>query len=90
LSTRTSDGFFASEIPVTFTYWPSGRRKTMSDSTGLTGYTYDPRDRLLTKSTPEGLLTYTYDLAGNRKTVQSDSGAYDVTYTFLADHPCDD
>jgi len=82
LSTRTPDAFFASEIPVTFTYWPSGRRKTMSDSTGLTSYAYDLRDRLLTKSTPEGSLTYTYDLAGNRKTVQSDSGAYDVRYGY--------
>jgi RHS repeat-associated protein len=82
LTTRTPDPYFASEVPVTFTYWPNGRRKTMSDGTGATSYSYDVRDRLLTKTTPEGALTYTYDAAGNRKTVQSDSGAYDVTYGY--------
>jgi RHS repeat-associated protein len=82
LSTRTPDASFASEAPVSFTYWPSGRRKTMADLTGTTSYSYDSRDRLLTKSTPEGSLTYTYDVAGNRKTVQSDSGAYDVGYGY--------
>src|SRR2546421_668655 len=54
--------FFATQAPVTFTYWPSGWRKTMTDSTGVTSYGYDLRDRLLSKSTPEGALTYTYDL----------------------------
>ena len=71
-------------MPVSFTYWPSGRRKTMTDSTGVTSYGYDQRDRLLTKSSPEGSLTYTYDVAGNRKTVQSDSGAYGVRYDYDA------
>lgn len=84
LSTRTPDASFASEVPVSFTYWPSGRRKTMADITGTTSYSYDSRDRLLSKSTPEGSLTYTYDVAGNRKTVQSDSGAYDVGYGYDA------
>ena len=32
LTTRTADPYFASEVPIAFTYWPSGRRKTMSDS----------------------------------------------------------
>ena len=82
LITRVPDAFFASEVPVTFTYWPSGRRKTMIDSTGVTSYTYDLRDRLLFKSTAEGFLTYTYDAGGNRKTVRSDSGAYSVDYGY--------
>jgi YD repeat-containing protein len=76
LVTRTPDAFFASEVPITFTYWPSGRRKTMVDVSGTTTYTYDARNRLLTKVTPEGTLAYTYDVAGNRRTVQSESATW--------------
>jgi len=82
LATRIPDAFFATEPPVTWTYSPTGRRHTMTDSTGTTSYSYDNRDRLLSKSTPEGSLTYTYDTSGNRKTVRSDSGAYTVDYGY--------
>jgi RHS repeat-associated protein len=84
LTTRTPDPFFSAETPATWTYWPSGRRKTMEDGTGTTSYAYDQRDRLLETDTPDGILIYTRDGAGNVKTVRSDSGAYTVDYGYDA------
>jgi YD repeat-containing protein len=59
------------EPEVSFTYWPSGQRKTMTDASGTTSYTYDTRDRLKIKATPQGTLLYTYDLAGNLLSLDS-------------------
>ena len=56
LITRTPDAFFASQTPVTFTYWPSGRRKTMSDSTGVTSYAYDSRGNVTLITRPQGIF----------------------------------
>jgi RHS repeat-associated protein len=71
LLSRTPDASF-NEPPVSFTYTPSGKRKTMTDALGTTTYTYDSRDRLLSKASPVGTLHYTYNLSGERLTLRSD------------------
>ena len=52
------------EQAVSFTYTPTGKRASMTDTSGTTNYTYDNLDLLITKQTPEGTLNYTYDAAG--------------------------
>jgi RHS repeat-associated protein len=84
LALRSPDAAFAGETPVSFTYFPSGQRKTMTDGSGTTSYVWDARDRLLSKASPAGTLSYGYDLAGNRTSAASDSGAYSVTYAYDA------
>jgi YD repeat-containing protein len=78
LQSKTADAFFSTgtcaggvcgATSVSFTYTNTGRRRTMTDATGVTTYGYDDRDRLLSKATPFGALTYTYDLAGNTLTL---------------------
>jgi RHS repeat-associated protein len=83
LSKKTPDASFG-QAPVTYTYTATGRRETMTDSTGVTAYTYDSRDRLLTKQTPFGALTYTYDKLGDLKTVRS-SNANGVSVDYAHD-----
>lgn len=52
---------------VSFTYTPTGRRQTMTDSRGTTAFAYDARDHLISQTDPSGRsIQYTYDLAGNR------------------------
>jgi RHS repeat-associated protein len=52
---------------VSFTYTPTGRRKTAVDARGTTSYGYDQRDRLKTLTYPDGRsLGYDYDRQGNR------------------------
>src|ERR1700745_3809631 len=55
LKKRTPDASF-NQPPITYTYTPSGRRETMTDSTGTTTYTYDNRHRLISKAAPNGTL----------------------------------
>ena len=83
LVTRTPAAAF-NETPVTYTYYPNGQRKTMTDASGTTQYTYDNQNRLLTKARPSaGTLTYTYDKAGNRLTVvSSNTNGTNVVYTY--------
>jgi RHS repeat-associated protein len=85
LTTRTPDVSFG-ELPVTYTYWPSGQRKTMTDASGTTQYAYDHQNRLVSKVTPSaGTLTYTYDTGGNRLTVSSsNTNGTSVGYTYDA------
>jgi len=82
LTSKTADAFFATApcgtmlncgaTQVSYTYFPSGRRASMTDLSGTTTYTYDARDRLLTKQTPNaGMLTYSYDAAGNMVSLKS-------------------
>ena len=59
------------EAAVSFTYWPTGKRQTMTDASGTTTYNYDNQDRLTSKQTPQGTLTYLYDAAGNVKSTKS-------------------
>jgi RHS repeat-associated protein len=55
------------EENVSFTYTPTGRRATATDSRGTTNYTYDLRDRLVSLTYPDGRsLGYDYDPQGNR------------------------
>lgn len=61
---------------VRYTYDAAGRRKSMSDSTGTTGYDYDTAGRLRTVTFPdEGRLVADYDAAGQRTTLHYPDGA---------------
>jgi hypothetical protein len=46
---------------VTFTYYPNGQRKTMTDATGTTSYTYDVVGNLFQKATPFGTINHGLD-----------------------------
>ena len=71
-ATSSSVNPFAQQsIPISYSYYDTGYRRTMTDASGTTLYTYDVRDRLLTKQTSQGTLTYTYDAEGNVRSVRS-------------------
>ncbi|MDQ3803118.1 MAG: hypothetical protein M3416_04615, partial [Acidobacteriota bacterium] len=73
------------EPAVTYTYTPTGERRTMTDATGTTAYDYDARGRLVSKATPHGTLSYTYDAAGNLLTLRSsNTGGVSVDYSYDA------
>jgi len=78
LGRTTSYGYNADDEPVTttysdgttpnvsYTYYPSGQRRSMTDGTGTTTYGYDAIDRPITATTGAGRqVGYGYDLAGN-------------------------
>jgi RHS repeat-associated protein len=70
---------------VTFTYTPSGQRRTVTDGRGTTGYTYDARDRLLSRTEPDGTtITHTYDPSGNVATVTTPAGTTAYRYDGLS------
>ncbi len=82
MTTKTPDPSLG-EPGTTFTYTETGRRKTMTDASGITTYTYDVRDRLVMKQTPQGTLTYTHDFAGNLLTMRSlNPGGVSVDYGY--------
>ncbi len=81
LLSRSTTGGVPSDAPVSFTYWPTGTRKTMSDASGTTSYFYDSMNRLTSKQTPEGTLNYTYDAAGNLASMSSNH-AHGVSVTY--------
>jgi len=82
LITKTPDPSL-SQPAISFTYWPTGPRHTMTDASGPTTYTIDNRDRVLTKATPEGALTYTYDAHSNVKTIaSSNTNGASATYAY--------
>jgi RHS repeat-associated protein len=55
------------DVPVSFTYTPSGQRATMTDASGQIRYAYDDQNRLriVKKPEPQATLYYDYDAAGN-------------------------
>ena len=68
---------------VSFTYTPTGKRKTMTDAGGTTTYNYDTRDRLQSKQTPFGTLSYTYDNAGDVLSITSSNlNGASVSYAY--------
>ena len=82
LSRSTANGV-PSDAPVSYTYWPTGTRKTMTDASGTTSYFYDSMNRLTQKQTPEGTLTYAYDAAGNLQSMTSNhTPGVSATYTY--------
>jgi RHS repeat-associated protein len=67
----------------TFTFSPTGRRLTLTDSSGSYGYQYDSRDRLKTYTTPVASLNYGYDANGNVSSIKSSTpGGTSVTYQY--------
>jgi RHS repeat-associated protein len=66
LVARTYPEPFAAQN-VSFTYWPTGRRRTATDSRGTTSYDYDLRDRVAVVTYPDGRkLDHVWDGNGNR------------------------
>jgi len=69
---------------VLFTYTANGRRKTVTDASGVTSSSYDLRDRLIEVLNPDGTaITYTYDAQDNRTSVTVPSGTTTYTYDAL-------
>ncbi|MFC3789839.1 polymorphic toxin-type HINT domain-containing protein [Paenibacillus sp. GCM10012307] len=68
---------------LVFTYDPSGRRKTMSDSIGITSYEYKAATgELLRIVLPDNRdIRYTYNTLGQR-TNMTDPFGYAITYTY--------
>jgi RHS repeat-associated protein len=67
---------------VAFTYTPTGRRKTATDSRGTTSYAYDLRDRLVSLTYPDGRsLGYDYDPQGNRTKLTATLAALSLVTT---------
>lgn len=86
LLSQAPDPSFRSS-PTTFTYTATGKRASMTDTSGVTNYTYDNRDRVIGKSTPAGTLHYTYDEDGNVKSVvSSNTNGTNVSYAYDADN----
>ena len=72
----------APDAPVSFTYTPTGQRKTMSDGLGTTTWSYDNLGRLIAVTDPNGkTVKYGYDAAGNR-TGLTYPDTKQVTYTY--------
>jgi uncharacterized protein RhaS with RHS repeats len=47
---------------MTIAYTPTGKRASVTDSSGVISYTYDARDRLTQVLNPDGAtISYTYD-----------------------------
>ena len=82
LERKTPDPVFVA-LPIEFTYFADGLRKSMIDVSGTSNYTYTGRAQLKTKATPQGTLTYTYDLGGNvTKAVSSNANGTNVSYAW--------
>jgi RHS Repeat len=64
LATKIPDASFSAPS-VAYSYFPSGKRASMTDAHGVTNYSYDVRDRMTQKAGPEGTLIYSYDNASN-------------------------
>jgi RHS repeat-associated protein len=61
-------------IPVSYTYYPTGQRKTVSDYLGTTTYLYDNRYRLTTEAKPDGKsISYEYNAVGSRTKITAGS-----------------
>lgn len=84
LSTRT---YPAGTLPAeSFTYTPTGQRKTVTVAGETTQYEYDLRNRLKVLSYPDGrTLEYDYDGNGNRTMLKATAGGQLLTTFFLYD-----
>lgn len=75
----------SSDETISYTVDALGKRTSMTDRTGTTGYQYDPATEQLTKMTyPDGLTAeFTYDLNGNQTEMKGPFGNT-VYYTYDA------
>ncbi len=72
---------------IIYTYTPTGKINTFTDSLGTTSYTYDNRDRIIRVDNPDGSsIRYTYDGVGNITStitqLSASSTSYTTTYTY--------
>jgi RHS repeat-associated protein len=75
LNRPTSKAFSDATSPIIWTYDSAGRRATMTDGVGITGYTYDDANRPTQITRGSDIWTYTYDANGNVLTRQLPGGA---------------
>uniref|UniRef100_UPI00201224AD RHS repeat-associated core domain-containing protein n=1 Tax=Argonema antarcticum TaxID=2942763 RepID=UPI00201224AD len=75
------------QVPVTFTYTPSGQIDKIVDARGTTSFKYDERNHLISRTDPNGVylasghtIEYGYDGLGNRTEVRTPNG--NVAYTY--------
>jgi RHS repeat-associated protein len=67
-----------------YTYTPTGRRETVTDGRGITGYAYDDLERLVQITQPDGRqMGYGYDAAGNRLSITTPAGTTSYGYDEL-------
>jgi YD repeat-containing protein len=69
------------DTDVSFVYDDAGRKTSMTDGTGTTGWTYDNANRVTQIAQPNGTVTYGYDNA-NRRTSMAISGTGTWSYAF--------
>ncbi|WP_339066203.1 putative Ig domain-containing protein [Teredinibacter turnerae] len=69
-----------------YTYWPNGQIRQVTDKNGVTNYVYDDRDRIDHEIQSDGTrLDYDYDDAGNRTLVEitrDDTVVSSTSYTY--------
>jgi RHS repeat-associated protein len=82
---KTADPYFAQNhigsAQVTYTYDVHGRRGSMTDGLGTTGWSYDDRGRVTGAGGPAGGFGYGYDRAGNLTSISP--GSLNYTYDAL-------
>ncbi len=83
----TTQIYPAGTLPaVSFTYTPTGQRKTVTVAGATTQYEYDLSDRLQTLSYPDGrTLEYDFDGNGNRTMLRATVGGQTLTLSFSYD-----
>lgn len=81
---RLTKKIYPDASEVSFTYIANGKRKTVTDSRGVTQYDYDALNRLEKVTNPDSTeIAYTYDAKGNRTSVTVPSGRSDYAYDDL-------
>lgn len=73
---------YADGKSVAYSYDADGKRTSMADSHGTTGYAYDSLDRLTSVTHPGGkIVKYAYDAVGNRTSLTYPDGKL-LSYSF--------
>jgi len=80
----------AQKKPISFDYEPGGRRRTMTDASGVTSFRYDQQGRLWKKITPQlGTLVYSYNNNNQISKIDIYSGENDPTPRYSVDYKYD-
>ena len=86
LQSRLLHRTYPGNVQVSFTYSPTGRRLTATDSRGVTTYAYDSRDRVTSLTYPDGRsLEYAYDAVGNRTALTANVAGQTLTTSYTYD-----
>ena len=81
---RLKDKKYDDDTQETYTYYPSGRVKTVTNQNGTVAFEYNSRGKLIKQVNADGTsLTYTYDKVGNKTSTTSVFGTTCYTYDAL-------